>query len=150
MVVRLLRTAFPVILLFMAGSACAEGVHKWVDAQGRVHFGDTPPAGQKTERINVSAPPVQAEPTQARDWQEQLQLSNQRRQLEREKEQVAAKRQRENDQRCIAARNVVDSLERGGARYRINAQGEREYLDDNQRQATRDAARQRVAAYCQN
>lgn len=132
----------------MAGSACAEGVHKWVDAQGHVHFGDTPPVGQKTERVNVSATPAQAAPAQGKDWQEQLQLSNQRRQQERDKEQAAAKRQRENDQRCIAARNVVDSLERGGARYRLNTQGEREYLDDNQRLAARDAAQQRVAAYC--
>jgi hypothetical protein len=134
----------------MAGSACAEGVHKWKDAQGHVHFGDTPPVGQKTERVDVGTTPAQAAPAQGKDWQEQLQLSNQRRQQERDKEQVAAKHQRENDQRCIAARNVVDSLDRGGARYRLNTQGEREYLDDSQRQAARDAAHQRVAAYCQN
>jgi hypothetical protein len=148
MVVRLLRTAFPTILVLLAGGACAEGVHKWKDAQGHVHFGDSPPVGQKTERVNVNDTPAQTAPAQGKDWQEQLQLSNQRRQLEREKEQVAAKRQRENDQRCISARNVVDSLERGGARYRLNTQGEREYLDDSQRQAARDAAQQRVTAYC--
>jgi hypothetical protein len=150
MVVRLLRTAVSAILVFVAGGACAEGVHKWVDAQGHVHFGDSPPVGQKTERVHVSDTPTQAAPAQGKDWQEQLQLSSQRRQQERDKEQAATKRQRENEQRCISARNVVDSLERGGARYRLNAQGEREYLDDSQRQAARDAANQRVAAYCQN
>jgi hypothetical protein len=150
MAARLLRTAFPAILVFAAGGACAEGVHKWVDAQGHVHFGDSPPVGQKTERLKVSDTPVQAAPTQGKDWQEQLQLSSQRRQQQRDKEQAAAKRQREDEQRCIAARNVADSLDRGGARYRLNSQGEREYIDDNQRQAARDAAHQRVATYCQN
>jgi hypothetical protein len=151
MAVRLLRTILLATLAFTAGSAAAEGVYKWVDAQGQAHFGSAPPPGVKSERINTqssAATPASAE--QGRGWQEQLNLSNQRRQQKNEQDQQAAKRQQENDQRCQSARYALDSLSRGGARYRINTQGEREYLDDSQRQAARDAAAQRVATYCGN
>ncbi|MBI5784615.1 MAG: DUF4124 domain-containing protein [Rhodocyclales bacterium] len=137
------------MLVLLADPAGAEGVYKWVDAQGRTHFGSTPPPGQKTERLNSQTATPEAAPAQGnRSWQEQLDLSNQRRQQAREKEQASAKADQENQQRCIAARSALDSLERGGARYRVNEQGERDYLDDSQRQAARDAASQRVATYC--
>jgi glutaredoxin len=28
-------------------------IHKWVDAQGKTHFSDTPPAGQQTEQLEL-------------------------------------------------------------------------------------------------
>jgi hypothetical protein len=62
--------------------------------------------------------------------------------------QASAKSDQDNQRRCLAARRSLDSLQGGGARYRINDQGERDYLDDNQRQTELDSARQRVATYC--
>jgi hypothetical protein len=143
------RHLLPLAFILIVAPAAADGVYKWVDAQGRTHFGSTPPPGQKTEKLNNQTATPEAAPAQGnRSWQEQLDLSNQRRQQARDKEQASAKSDQENQQRCIAARSALDSYERGGARYRINDQGEREYLDDSQRQAARDAASQRVATYC--
>lgn len=149
MATRYLSSIFPIALALLAGPAGAEGVYKWVDAQGRTHFGSAPPPGQKTERLNSQTATPEAAPAQGnRSWQEQLDLSNQRRQQAREKEQASAKSEQENQQRCLAARRLLDSLQGGGARYRVNDQGERDYLDDNQRQAALDSASQRVATYC--
>lgn len=149
MVRRLCRSAFPFVLALVASLASAEGVYKWVDAEGRTHFGSRPPPGQKTEQLSRQVGPSDAAPAQGnRSWQEQLDLSNQRRQQARDKEQAAVRQEQEGRQRCQAARSALDSLERGGARYRINDQGEREYLDDAQRQAARELASQRVATYC--
>jgi hypothetical protein len=149
MVTRLSWSAVPVALALLAGAAGAEGVYKWVDAQGRTHFGGTPPPGQKTEKLNSQTATPEAAPAQGnRSWQEQLDLSNQRRQQTREKEQASARTEQENQERCLAARRSLDSLQGGGARYRINEQGERDYLDDGQRQAALDSASQRVATYC--
>lgn len=144
-----IRHLLPLVLALVVAPAAAEGVYKWVDAQGRTHFGSRPPPGQKTEELGGSASAPEAVPAQGgRSWQEQLELSNQRRQLAREKEQATAKSEQEGRQRCLAARNALDSLDSGGARYYLNAQGERQYIDDAQRQAARDQAAQRVATYC--
>jgi hypothetical protein len=149
MTTRLRCSAICAALALLAGPAAAEGVYKWVDAEGRTHFGSRPPVGQKTETLNTQVGPADAAPAQGgRSWQEQLELSNQKRQQARDQEQAAAKTNQENQQRCLAARGALDSLERGGARYYLNSQGEREYIDDNQRQAARDVAAQRVATYC--
>lgn len=44
------------ILLFSCSSYAA-GIQKWVDENGMVHYGDSPPAKTKTESITVSRPP---------------------------------------------------------------------------------------------
>jgi hypothetical protein len=143
------RRLLPFVLALIVAPAAAEGVYKWVDAQGRTHFGSAPPPGQKTERINSQTATPEAAPAQGnRSWQEQLDLSNQRRQQAREKEQASAKTDQENQQRCLAARNALDTLDRERPIYRVNSQGEREYMEDGQRQAIREAATQRVALYC--
>jgi hypothetical protein len=147
---RLLAMAIAAGILF-SGGAGAEGVYKWVDEKGQVHFGGTPPAGRKSEKHNT--PPSTSEPAQAAPastWQEQLHVSNERRQLARDKEQATAKRQQENEQRCLTAQRALDTLNRERPLYRVNSQGEREYMDDGQRQASRDAANERVATYCRN
>lgn len=41
---------FFLVALFLPGAAAAADViHKWVDAEGRVHFGDRPPVAVETE-----------------------------------------------------------------------------------------------------
>lgn len=133
----------------LAGPSCAEDVYKWIDEQGQAHFGSAPPPGRKAVRLHApatAASPPTAAPT--RNWQEQLQLSNERRELARQKEQDADKREREDNQRCLAARRALDALDGERPLYRVNGQGEREYMDDSQRRANREAASQRVATYC--
>ncbi len=137
--------------LAVAGTAGAEGVYKWVDEQGRTHFTDTPPAGKKSDKLAIQpAPGEQATPPPTKTWQEQSQLANQRRHLAQDKEQQAAKRDQQDEQRCLAARRAVDLLNRERPIYRVNGQGEREYMEDAQRQATQETASQRVSAYCRN
>lgn len=146
---RLTRKVAIAVLLLGAASAGAEGVYKWVDSQGRLHFGGTPPPGAKVQRLNT---PPAAEPAvdgAGTTWQEQLELSGQRKRLAQEQEQKARQDRQEYQQRCLEARQALDTLNRERPIYRLNSQGEREYIEDSQRQAAREAANQRVAAYCQ-
>lgn len=148
-----MKTLAPLLLapLFLTtGQAGAEGVYKWLDEQGRPHFAGTPPAGKKADKLNIPAAPAEPAAAGSKTWQEQLQLSNQRRQLARDKEQEAAKRQQDDERRCLAARRYVDTLNRQRPLYNVNDQGGRDYLDDGQRQAAREAAGQQVATYCRN
>jgi hypothetical protein len=135
----------------LSGGAGADNVYKWVDAQGHMHFGSAPPAGARAERL--STPPSEAQPAKpaaASSWQEQMHVSSERKQLAREKDQEAAKRQQDDYRRCLAARGALDTLNRERPIYRVNSAGEREYWDDSQRQSARDSANQRVATYCHN
>lgn len=142
------RPLLALVLLLAAGAAGAQ-VYKWVDAEGRAHFSSTPPPGAKASRLaSQPSTPAPATPVRTKTWQEKLELSNQRRYQEQEKEAALAKSQKEDDQRCQEARRTLDMLKRERPIYRINGQGEREYMEDTQRQATLDSANQRIATYC--
>jgi predicted secreted Zn-dependent protease len=39
-----------------AGPGTAADIHRWIDADGRVHYGDQPPAGAPTRAVAVPAP----------------------------------------------------------------------------------------------
>ncbi len=43
--------------LILTSSSYAAGIQKWVDDNGQVHYGDSPPAKTKTESVRVSRPP---------------------------------------------------------------------------------------------
>lgn len=40
-------------LMLLAQTVLADGISKWKDANGRVHFGDSPPAGVSAEQLTV-------------------------------------------------------------------------------------------------
>lgn len=44
------------ILLFSTSSFAAS-IQKWVDENGQIHYGDSPPAKAQTESVRVSRPP---------------------------------------------------------------------------------------------
>ena len=55
--------AVTVLLLALALSAAANatGIYRWVDAEGAVHFGDSPPPDRRAEQIEIR-PPMGASP----------------------------------------------------------------------------------------
>lgn len=45
------------LMLLASMSLNAGSIHKWVDDEGNVHYGDSPPASAKTEGVRVQAAP---------------------------------------------------------------------------------------------
>ncbi len=45
------------LLLFVSGLASAAGIQKWIDEDGVVHYGDTPPLRVQAEPVSVTRPP---------------------------------------------------------------------------------------------
>ncbi len=55
----LIAAAVPGLLLALttvAGTAGATEIYRWVDAQGNVHFGDSPPSDRQAEQIEIRPP----------------------------------------------------------------------------------------------
>ena len=44
-------------ILLLACTAHAGSIHKWVDEDGNVHYGDAPPVSAKTENVRVLSAP---------------------------------------------------------------------------------------------
>ncbi len=55
-----MRVSAAILLALLAFSASAQGVFKWTDAQGVVHFSDRKPADQAVEGVQLEAAPPDA------------------------------------------------------------------------------------------
>ena len=146
-------------LLFIVAMGIAAGVaaqqFRWVDKDGRVQYGDTPPPGVKATRLKP--PPAGSAPAPSgakKDGEKPLspEAAFRKRQEEKaaeDKKSAQASADAEaKRQNCESARGQLRSIQAGQRISTTNAQGERVFLDDTQIAAERARAEQAVAANC--
>jgi uncharacterized protein DUF4124 len=143
-------------LLFAAGAMAQQ--YKWVDQNGRVQYGDTPPPGVKGAPMRPpsgpASPPADPQAQAAKKGPmtaAEKEADFRKRQLEAEKDRQkqaqasqAAEDKREN---CSRAQETQRSLETGRV-ARTDAKGERYFLDERQIASETANARQRVQQWC--
>ena len=124
----LVAAGFAVASLLAAPASLA-ALYKWLDENGRVVYGDTPPAGAKTDRLSTAAP---ADPGAVRDLaSKDAELKKRQQQraddaVKAEKDQADLVRKRA---QCQQARNNILTLRNGGNVYRYNEKGERVFYE---------------------
>ena len=134
-------------LIVWSGMACAV-VYKWVDAQGKVQYGDRPPDGVHAEVVELlgnhaprSTPaPAAAAPQAAR--------AAARPQDDAAKKAVDADVSETRDKQCADAQERYKKLIEGRKLYKAGADGEREYLSSDQIDAERLNAKRDIDAIC--
>ena len=129
----------------------ADGLYKWVDEKGVVHYSDTPPAGKAAKKIVAEPQPLldntQA-PPHSRSWQEQLQESNERRFREEKGRQAREKKAEEAEGKCRQARSALDSLKQERPLYRMSKDGERIYMEDDERSRFAEKWQKQADTHC--
>jgi type IV secretory pathway VirB10-like protein len=132
-------------LLFAASAANAQ-MYRWVDKDGKVRYGDTPPPGAKTSSIkgpqSGAAPAPAAAAKDAKDAKKgpltpaEQEQEYRKRQAEsrKEAEKADAERQAKSDQgeACNRTREYLRTLQSGQRVARTNASGERYYMNEDQ------------------
>jgi hypothetical protein len=154
-----MRTLLAIVLaLGFAGVASAQ-LYKWIDKNGHIQYGDTPPTdAQKVTRLkapppgSAPAPAAPATPDAKKEKPLTPEQAFQKRQQERaEAEQKAEKERAEADQKranCDLAQANLRQFQTGQRIASVNAAGERVYLDDDQRAQQQARAEQAVAQWC--
>ena len=138
------------IWLLLPLAAGAQGLYKWVDDKGVVHYSDKPPAGKPGQKLNVTPqPPLENQaPQRSRSWQEQLQDSNERRFQDEKQQKEALQKTREAEEKCQRARYALDSLKQERPLYRVGKEGERSYMEDEERRRLIAGWQQQADANC--
>jgi hypothetical protein len=115
----------------------AAATYKWTDENGRVVYGDTPPAGVKAERINIAVPP--ADPNAVRDMAAKdadIRKRQQERAEEAAKEEKTLANQNLLRRQCQQAAGRIKAMREGGANvYVFDDRGNKVLLDEAGRQA---------------
>jgi hypothetical protein len=127
--------AFGVMATLCTPPALA-ALYKWVDENGRVTYGDTPPAGVKAERLSTSVAP--ADPNAVRDMaakDAEIRKRQQQRADDATKEEKSRAQVNLVRRQCQQAIGRDKALREDANVYRYNEKGQRVYLDTAAREA---------------
>jgi hypothetical protein len=163
------RTCLLIALLLAAAGASAQQ-YKWVDRNGRVQYGDVPPAGANavplrgpSSRAPAAVEDKADEKTQDKaegngeakkgpltPAQQEAEFRKRREEAEkaRLKQAEAAEQLSAKKENCTLAQNQLRTMESGQRISRTDASGERYFLDDAQIAQEAAKARQAVQQWC--
>ena len=149
-------------LLLAAGTAGTAGaqMYKWIDKDGKVRYGDTPPPGSKTSSVKApqSGGAAPAPATAAKDAKQGPLTPAEQEQEYRKHRQEAEKAGKKSEQEqqaqsaksegCERTREYLNTLQSGQRIARTNPSGERYYMDENQVAQEIAKAQQSVQQAC--
>ena len=127
----------PVFFCLLLGGAAAQAgqIYRWVDEQGKSHFGDRPQKDVTTQEVQLKPLNSVEGPKAARQEQQQKLLeSYDRSREEKAKTDEEQKRQQaQKNRQCDKMRQTFEYYERSSLMFEKQANGGRRYLDDKQR-----------------
>ena len=134
------------LALALAQVASAQ-LYKYVDKDGKTVYSDQPPPNVDSKQLNVqtgASSPTSA-PKSAVERDKDLQKG---RDDAAKKSADASKAQAQKDQVCQAAKDNYAQYAAGGRMMRTNANGEREFLSDDEIDAARETAQKQMDDAC--
>jgi len=141
----------PLLLISTSISIQAADVYKWVDEQGRIHYGDKPADDSALSvEVEPETPTVDPEEEKRRRKRDKLleQFADERREQAEEAQRLAAEKA-ERQRECERTRKQLWQYEHSPYLYDTNADGERRILDDAERAAEEDKLRRFLKKNCQ-
>jgi hypothetical protein len=149
-----MKRLLPFFALALLGLNAHAGLNKWVDAEGKVHYSDTPPPDAKTESVRNIAGKGQADAPASYSPKSVAEREAEWRKNKAEKDETAQKKSQQDEQakvkqqNCENARQNVRTLEEGGRVVTYDANGEKSYMDDEARAKRLEEARKAIASNC--
>lgn len=150
------RKLLAVSLVCAASTALAQGIYSWKDASGQTHYSDNPPADatiralRKTPLSTRSDPPPSVR--KAPHSYAENELAFRKRQAEAgEAEEKAAKNKllaEQKQKECRNARAHLGGLESGQRVVRFTEDGERVFMEDDERAAEISRTQAYLESYC--
>jgi len=130
--------------------------YRWVDKDGKVGYGDTPPPGAQATPLRPPVAAPAAPPPAARKDGSMMQLNpeaafRKRQQERQEKEEKSAKERADAEAKrvnCEQSRASLRSLQSGQRITTINAAGERVFIDDQERAKEIERTQRAVNDWC--
>jgi hypothetical protein len=150
-----MEKAFIFLLALGFAAAASAQQFRWVDKDGRVQYGDTPPPGVKATRLKP--PPTGSAPAPAAAAKKDEkplspEAAYRKRQQEREEaEKKAAQEAKDAEAKranCSAAQAQIRQIQSGQRITTTDAKGERGFMDDSQRAAELQRAQQAASEWC--
>lgn len=138
-------------LALVSGLAAAAQMYKWVDKDGHVHFSQTPPpsTGVQAQQVNISAPPPDPTSLQnSQNLQQQIAEQNEKAKADPEQEKQKQSAEAQKKAHCDDLRSRLNVLNSSGRTATVDAQGNMNYLSDEDRQKQMQAIEDQISREC--
>lgn len=142
-----------VMAMTIASGAVANEIYKWTDENGNVHYEDRPSGAATEERLQMTY-----NRTSSSAVHQRVQARVDARTAREEAKTVAAASEKEAAENAAIAAERAQKCEKSRARlesylqarrvYRTDDNGERVYLDEDQRQEARKKAEEQISEFC--
>ncbi|HEY5703816.1 MAG TPA: DUF4124 domain-containing protein [Gammaproteobacteria bacterium] len=127
----------------------AAEVYKWEDEQGRVHYSHKPPDdGADAIEIKPHHEADQATLKRIEKNEKLLRVYEEERQISKQEAMEARKEEEERRKQCTRAKKALDNLEYAGRLYRLNENGEKVFLSEEERNNEKQAIRKQMKKVC--
>ncbi|MBB3060562.1 DUF4124 domain-containing protein [Microbulbifer rhizosphaerae] len=134
-----------IALLLSAAAATAEEVYRWVDDEGKVHFGDRPPAQAAAKNIEGELRPINsADGGTARNAPRQQAKLQQ--EYESRRQRDAQQRQQQMARACHNARRQLRILQ--GRVTFVGGDGKEVKMTERERQRQAEQLKREIARVC--
>jgi len=134
-------------------AAVYASVYKWVDENGKVHYGDQPKASQPTVEMNIDdttpAPSFSDDDLSREEKRERLLQAMEEDRLEKlEKRDKQRAKNEKNRQKCNRYRDRMRHYERANSLYKLDKDGNRVYMSDSERASATKNLQANIKKYC--
>ena len=141
------------LLILITPVAAHAGVYKWVDENGKVHYGDQPKASQPTVEMNIDdttpAPSYSDDDLSREEKRERLLQAMEEDRLDKQEKRDKQKAENEkNRQKCNRYRDRMRHYQRANALYKLDKDGNRVYMSDSERASATKSLRTKINKYC--
>ena len=144
------KTVAWIFLVMMSLSVQAE-VYKWVDEQGRVHYGDKP-TSENANEVKIKSAPTSGQAGQSgkrKALQERFLRAREDERKEKQKARAEQKQKRAEAKRnCEQAKKDYDKYRYASGLYHKGEDGEREYLSFKQRAEYEKSLLAKIKKWC--
>lgn len=150
-----MKPYFAIVILSLVSLNVHAGVHKWVDADGNIHYSDTrPDEDTQTQEVRNVTGKDQAGSSPSYTPKSYIEREAEMKKAKQTKDEAAQKKAQQDadaeakKSNCSAARENARVLEESPRLVTYDANGERSYLDDDARTQRLEEARKAISANC--
>ncbi|MEP1214282.1 MAG: DUF4124 domain-containing protein [Marinobacter sp.] len=140
------------LLLWLLVTLVAQaGTYRWVDENGQTHFSDRPPVNTVADEVSLKAAAPSADKAASERKRRVNEFLEQSERERAERNRAEAEQQAEAAQyeaRCQALRARLKFLKSVSGIYRLNNEGERVFVDDQENERLRREFRAKVQNEC--
>ncbi len=136
------------VAVTLSAAALASEIYKYIDADGHVIYVDRPSGDPTEQRLAIASKPTDRATVQAR-----IQARNAAREAgantpkQPTREEPRDERE-ERQQNCQMFRDRLEQYVQSNRLYRVDEQGERDYLNEDEIRAARDSVAQQIQEHC--